>query len=176
MFLPRRSTSVLNSDGFRFATGLPAAATACFLIAEALAVPTRVEAEVFEHLEVFFDGLIQRGEIIADHQCARTSHENHTLCVAKIHGAAAGDHDLPPGQNETEARDGFEDFHYRQRRILLERRAGNRIENVDGHDIRADGFHFKREVAAVFARLTHADNAAGTNLDARLFKVADGFE
>ncbi len=37
-------------------------------------------------------------------------------------------------------------------------------------------FNSKREVATVFARLAHADDAAGTNLDAGFFQIADGFE
>ncbi len=141
-----------------------------------MAVPVRVEAEVFEHLEIFFDGLVQRGEIVADHQRARAGHEDHALRVAQVHGAAAGDHDFLSRQNETEARDGLQNFHHGQRLILGERRAGNGIEDVHGHDVRADGLQFKREVAAVGTRLAHADDAAGTDLDAGLFQVADGFE
>ena len=141
-----------------------------------MAVPVRIEAEVFEHLEIFFDGLVQRGEIVADHQRARAGHEDHALRVAQVHGAAAGDHDFLPRQNETEARDGLQNFHDGQRFKFCKRRAGDRIEDVDGDDVRADGFQFKRKVAAVGARLAHADDAAGTNLDAGLFQVADGFE
>ena len=141
-----------------------------------MAVPVRVEAEVFEHLEIFFDGLVQRGEIVAHHQRARASHEDHALRVAQVHGAPAGDHDLLARQNETEARDGLQNFHHGQRLVPGERRAGNGIEDVHGHDVRADGLQFKREVAAVGTRLAHADDAAGTNLDAGLFQVADGFE
>ena len=70
-------------------------------------VPARIEAEVFEHLQIFFDGLIQRGEIIADHQRARPGHEDHALRVAQVHRASAGNHDFLPRQDESEARDGL---------------------------------------------------------------------
>jgi hypothetical protein len=160
----------------RLALFFPTPAAGFFLIAEIVAVPVRIEAEVFEHLQIFFNGLVQRGEIIAYHQRARAGHENHALRVAQVHGAAAGDHDFLSRQNKTEARDGLQNFHHRQRLVLGERRAGNGIEDVNGHDVRADGLEFKREVAAVFARLAHADDAAGTNLDAGLFQMADGLQ
>ena len=64
----------------------------------------------------------------------------------------------------------------KKRREFGKWRAGNRIEDIDGHDVCADGFQFKREVAAVGARLAHADDAAGTNLDAGLFQIADGLQ
>src|SRR6266516_3644847 len=56
--------------GFRFATRI-ATAAAFFLVAKAMLVPTRVEAEVFKHLQVFLDRLVERGEIISNHQRAR---------------------------------------------------------------------------------------------------------
>ena len=143
---------------------------------ETVFVPARVEAEVLEHLQVLLDGLVERGEIIADHERAGAGHENHALRVAQVHRASAGNHDFLPRQNEPEARDGLQDFQDGQGRILFKRRAGDGIEDVDGHDVRADFLERKREVAAVFARLAHADDAAGTNLDAGLFQIADGFE
>ena len=44
---------------FRFAIFFPAATF--FLIAEIVAVPVWIEAEVFEHLQIFFDWLVQAG-------------------------------------------------------------------------------------------------------------------
>ena len=141
-----------------------------------MAVPVWIEAEVFEHLEIFFHGLVQRGEIVADHQRARAGHEDHALRVAQIHGASAGNHDFLARQNETEARDGLQNFHHGQRLVLGERRAGDRIEDVHGHHVRADSLQLEREVAAVFARFAHADDAAGTNLDAGLLEITDGLQ
>jgi len=161
---------------FKICGALFLSAAALFLIIEIVAVPVRVEAEVFEHLEIFFDGLVQGGKIIADHQRARPGHEDHALRVAQVYGAPAGDHDFLSRQNEPEARNGLQNFHDGQRFVFGEGRAGNRIKDVHGHDVRADGLQFKRQVAAVGARLAHADDAAGTNLDAGLFQIADGFE
>src|SRR5208283_1928896 len=90
--------------------------------------------------------------------------------------APAGNHDLLPGQNETEAGDGLQYFQDRQWLVLFIRRAGNRIENIDGHDVGTDLLEGKRKVAAVLARLAHANDAAGTNLEAGFFQIADGFE
>jgi len=139
-------------------------------------VPTRIQAEVFEHLQIFFHRLVQRGEIVADHQRAGAGHENHALRVAQVHRAPAGNHDFLSRQNEPETRDGLQNFQGGQGRVLRKRRAGNRVEDIDGHDIRADFPERKGEVAAVLARFAHADDAAGTNLNAGLFEIADGFK
>ena len=165
-----------NTGNSHFVIFFSAAAAAFFLVAETVAVPTWVEAEVFEHLQVFLDRLVERGEIIADHQRARAGHEDQALRVTQVHRASAGDHDFLPRQNEPEAGNGLQNFQDGQGIVLLKRRAGNRVEDVDGHDVRADGFQFKRQIAAVFARFTHADDAAGTNLDAGLFQMTDGFQ
>src|ERR1043165_5956515 len=173
--LPTLREASPGQHGFRFATRI-ATAAAFLLIAEAMLVPARIEAEVLEHLQILFDRLIERGEIIADHQRAGAGQEDHALRVTQVHGAASGDHDFLPRQNETEARDGLQNLQDRQRRIVFKRRAFDGVENVDRHDVCADLPEGKCEVAPVFARLAQADNTAGTNLDARLFQIADGFE
>ena len=89
----------LGSHRFRLATFLVAAATAFFLVAETVVVPTRIEAEVFEHLEIFFHRLVQRGEIVTDHEGAGAGHEDHTLGIAQVYGAAARDHNFLARQN-----------------------------------------------------------------------------
>ena len=138
-----------------------------------MAVPVRIQAQILQHLQILFHRLVQRRQIIAHHHGARAGHENHALGVAQIHRPPAGDHDFLPRQNEPETGDGFQDFHYGQGFVPREGRAGNRIENVDGNDVGADGLQFKRQVAAVGPGLAHADDAAGANLDAGLFQIAD---
>src|SRR5437773_107490 len=83
----------------------------CILITKPMFVPVRVKAEVFEHLQIFLDGLIQGGEIVSDHEGAGAGHENEALGVAKIYGAATGDHDFLARQDKTET--------------------GNRLENLE---------------------------------------------
>ena len=141
-----------------------------------MVLPVRVQAEVLEHLQIFFHGLIQRGEVVADHERARPGREDHALEVAQVHGAPTGDHDFLTRQHEAPARDGFQYLHRRQRREFLERRAGDGVEDVDGADVRADLAQRQREVAAVLARLAHADDAAGANLQAGFLQVADGLD
>ena len=70
-------------------------------------VPVRVQAEVFEHLQVLFDRLIQRGQVVAHHQCARARHENHALHLTQVYRAPARNHDFLLRKNEPEARDRF---------------------------------------------------------------------
>src|SRR6185295_18148926 len=107
------------------------------LVDESVFIPGRIETEIFEHLQILFDGLIEGREVIAHHQGAGTGREHHALHIAQIHRAAARDHDLLPGQDETEAGDGLEDLQRRQGRIVFERRAGNGIEDVDRNNIGA---------------------------------------
>src|SRR4051812_20180750 len=64
------------------------------LVGKPVFVPARIKTKVAKHLQIFFDRLVKRGEIIADHQRARASHENHALQVAQVHGPAARDHDF----------------------------------------------------------------------------------
>ena len=61
------------SSGRRFCRAmLFFAATVVFLlIGEVVVLPVRIEAQVLEHLQIFFHGLIQRGQVIAHHQRAR---------------------------------------------------------------------------------------------------------
>jgi hypothetical protein len=103
-------------------------------------VPIRVEAEVAEHLEVLFDGLVQSGEIIAHHQGARAGHENESLRVTQVHSSPPRDHDFLTRQDKTKAGDGLENLQRRQGRIVFERRAFDRVEDVDRNDIGADFF------------------------------------
>ena len=141
------------------------------LIGKSVIVPIRVQAEVPQHLQVLFDGLVQGGQIISNHQRAGARHENHALHIAQIHGATARDHDFLARQNVTETGNRLEDFHWRQRRILSKRCAFDRIENIYWHDIRTNFLQRERQIAAVLARFTHADDSAGTNLDAGLFQI-----
>src|SRR5579884_1013107 len=149
-------------------------ATACFLVRETVLVPVRIEAQILEHLQVFFYGLIQRREVISNHQCAGARCEHHSLHVAQIHRASARDHDFLPRQNEPETRDRLQDFHRRQWRRLLERRAGNRVQDVNRHNICADFPQREGKVATVRARLAHANDSTGTNLDAGVLQEPDG--
>ena len=59
---------LMEERGYLARTGsfsqLPLAAAAFFLIAEVVAVPVGIEAEVLEHLQVFLHGLIQRGQML----------------------------------------------------------------------------------------------------------------
>jgi hypothetical protein len=87
----------------------------CLLVAESMFVPTRVETEVFKHLQVPLDGLVERGQIIADHQSTGARHKDHALHVAEIYGPPTRDHDFLTRQNKAETSDGFKDFKRRQR-------------------------------------------------------------
>src|SRR6266404_2262060 len=42
-------------------------------------IPVRIQAQVFEHLQVLFHWLIQCRQVIANHQRARSGHEDHAL-------------------------------------------------------------------------------------------------
>ena len=89
--------------------------------------------------------------------------------VTQVHGAATGDHDFLAWQDEPETGDRFQNLERRQCWILLERRSRNRIQDIDRHDVCPDLPQGKSQIAPVLARLAHADDAAGTNLDAGLF-------
>ena len=162
---------------FLCGAGATAITAAVFiLVAEAVLVPTRVEAEILQHLEVLFDRLIQRREVIADHERAGASHEDHALEIAEIYGASAGDHDFLFRENEAEAGDCFEDFEGREARFVGVGRAGDRIEDIDGDDICAEVAEREGEIASVFMGFTHADDSAGADFDAGGFEMLDGFD
>src|SRR2546423_4397079 len=139
-------------------------------------IPARVETKVFEHLQIFFQGLVEGCQVVANHEGAGASHKNHALCVAQIHRSSASDHDLLARQNEPETSDGLENLQNRQRRDTLEWRAFDGIKDVDRHNIRSQFFQRKGQFTAVLTRLTHADNAAGAYSNARFLEVANGLQ
>jgi len=69
--------------------------------------PTRVQAQIAKHLEILFNWLIDGSQVVSHHQRARTRHEDHALKVPQVHHPPAGNHDLLPRQNQTEASDGL---------------------------------------------------------------------
>src|SRR5581483_7902804 len=75
------------------------------LIAEAVMIPARVKSEIFQHLQILLDRLIEGGQVIADHQRAGAGHEDEALSVPEIHCASARDHDFLARQDETETGD-----------------------------------------------------------------------
>ena len=75
--------------------------------------------------------------------------------------------------NRKQAMD-FRDFHRRHWRLPAKGRARNGIQNIDRHDVHAEFFQGKRQIAPVLSRFTHAQDAAGANLYARLLQVPDG--
>ena len=97
----------LNCHSFRRAASFAAATPAGFLVAEPVFVPAGIQAEVFEHLLILFHRLVEGGQIIAHHQGAGASQENHALRIAQIHRPSAGNHDFLPRQNEPETGDGL---------------------------------------------------------------------
>jgi len=146
------------------------------LVTEAVAIPMGIQAEILDHLQILVHRLVERGEVVADHERAGPGHENHALGIAQVGGAAPRHHDFLPGQDQTETRDGLEDFQDREGRVLGKGRAGNRVQDVHRHHIGADGLQLERQVAAIFAGFTHPDDAPGANLDASLLQVADGLQ
>jgi len=84
-----------------------------------MAVPARLQAEVLEHLQIFFDRLIEGGQIIADHQRARSGQEYHALRVAADSPSAARNHNFLSREDEAETGDGLEDFQRRKGQIVL---------------------------------------------------------
>src|SRR5206468_3825427 len=56
------------------------------------------------------------------------------------------------------------------------RSAGNRIEDINRHYVRANLAQGEGEITAVVAAFAHADNAAGTNLDPGILEIADGID
>src|SRR5258706_2553793 len=137
-------------------------------------IPVRIQAEVFKHLQVLFDGLVKCSKIIADHQCAGAGHKDHALHVAQINRSAAGDHDFLPRQDKTETGNRLENLQRSQRLLLAERRAFNRIENVNRNDIRPQLLKREGEFAAIFSRFAHAQNSPRTDFNPGLFQVLDG--
>ena len=102
--------------------------------------------------------------------------KDQALQVAQIHGSPAGDGDFLPGQNEPEAGNGLKDFQRSQGLPLGEGRAGDGIEEVHGHNMHAEFLQRKSQITAVFAGLAHAQDAPGTDFDARLLEVLDRLE
>src|SRR5581483_5931557 len=146
------------------------------LVRKAVFVPTGIQAEVFEHLKIFFDGLIEGGQIVANHERAGASHEHQALEIPQINGAATGDFDFLSWQDKAKTSNCFENFEGRQRFVLFEGGAGNGIEDIDGHDVRAKVLERKGEFAAIFTGLAHANNSARTDLDAGAFEMLDGLQ
>src|SRR5262249_4353351 len=75
------------------------------LVAKAVLVPARIEAQILEHLQVLLDRLIKRCQIVANHQRACSCGKYHALETAQIDRPPAGDHNFLAGQNKPEAGD-----------------------------------------------------------------------
>ena len=72
-----------------------------------------------------------------------------------------------PGRIEPEQRDRLQRLARRERRLVAERRARPRVEQVDRHLARFELGELEREVDALLERLAHAEDAAAAQLHAR---------
>ena len=136
-------------------------------------VPVWIQAEVFDHLQVLFNRLVGRREVIPHHQPAGAGHEDQALQIAQIHGSPARHGDFLLRQDEPEAGNRLKDFQRSQGLSMAEGRPHNGVEKVHRHNMRPKFLQRKSQLAAVRASLPHAQNAARTDLDPCLLEVLD---
>src|ERR1044071_2052591 len=95
----------------------------------------RIQPEVLQHLEGFFDGLIESREIIANHQGTGACHEDEALEVSQVNSASTGYLDFLFGKDKPEAGDRFENFERRKWGKVAKGSAGDWVQKIQGNDM-----------------------------------------
>ncbi len=126
----------------------------------------RHQAQVADQGKVFLGRAAGEGQVVADDAGIGPGHEHQALELAQVFFAAAGHLDDAVGHDQPEHRDNREDLQRRHRRRAGQRRAGDRMQEIQRDDVRAQVADRKGEVHAVLVRLAHAHEAARAEFQA----------
>src|SRR6266542_3003657 len=96
--------------------------------------------------------------------------EIYTLSLHDALPISAGESNPDVGHDEPEQRDRLQGLAGREQRLVVERRAGPRVEQVDGHLARRELGELERKVDALVERLAHAEDPAAAQLHAGVLR------
>ncbi len=131
------------------------------------------QLQIVDHAQIFFVRPTRGGEVIAYEATGGADVKDPALQVAEILLTAAADLQIDARQDQTHDSDDLEDFQRTQRLFFFERRAGDRVKEIQGRHVGIEFLEAKGQADAVIDRFPHAEDAAAAGLQADFLSQSD---